>query len=184
VSRAVDQNGNIFVVRSDGSLLQITSSAVDSQPDLAPDGTKVVFVRKANASASEFWIASVETGVSALALVKSPLEMNGRKFKQVFTPKFSPDGAAVYFLIPYAATTQAILKVSIAKPEPQFIVSALNFRVVPAGQYRGDLVAQIRKPKLAPGYYEWYWLLTPEGKEVGVVGQDEGDVALFMEQQE
>jgi hypothetical protein len=183
-SRAVDQDGNIFVVRSDGSRLQITSSGVDSQPDLASDGTKVVFVRKANTDASEIWIASVETRASARVLVKSPLEINGRKFYQVFTPKFSADGASVYFLIPYAATTQAIVKVHITRPEPQFIAAALNFQVVPAGQYRGDLIAQIRKAKLAPGYYEWFWLLTPEGKEIGLVGQDDGDVALFMEQQE
>lgn len=182
LGRAVDQDGNILVVRPDGSRIQITSSSVDSQPDLAPDGMKVVFVRRTSASVSEIWIASVETRSSARVLVKPPVEINGRKFAEVFTPKFSPDGATIYFLIAYAGTTQAILKVSVTKPEPQFITAALNFQVVATGPYRGDLVAQIRKAKLAPGYYEWYWLLTPEGKEVGLVGQNEHDVALFMDQ--
>jgi hypothetical protein len=184
-SRAVERDGNIIVLGADGNEIQITSSGADSDPDLAHDGTKVVFLRKFGAATYEIWISNVARGsANPHPLVKTPLGINGLQFNQVFSPRFSPDGATVFFLVPYAATTQAILKVAVAKPEPLFIAAALNFEIVPAGQYRGDLVAQIRKAKLAPGYYEWYWLLTPEGKELGIVGQDDGDVALFLEQQE
>jgi hypothetical protein len=183
--RAVERAGNIFVYEADGSEKQVTSSGADSEPDLANDGTKVVFVRRLAAERREIWIADAAgEAANARPLVKLPLEVNGRKFDQAFSPRFSPDGGTVFFLVPYAATTQAIVKVAIAVPVPQFITAALNFQVVPTGQYRGDLVAQIRKAKLAPGYYEWYYLLTPDGKEVGVVGQYKGDVALFLEQQE
>jgi len=179
--QAVALDGSIFVLSADGSRLQVTSSLTDSQPDLALDGTKVVFVRKTDIG-SEIWIAGVGSGASpARPLLKPPLRIMGRTFSQFFNPKFSPDGETVFFLIPFAATTQAILRILISNPEPKLVAAALNFVVVLGGQYRGDLVAQIRKAKLAPGFYEWYWLLTPDGKEIGIVGQDEHDVARFME---
>lgn len=143
-----------------------------------------MFVPKKDRGRTELWIAKVNQRGSARALLEPPVQVNGRSFNQVFSPKFSADSAAVYFLIPYAATSQAIVRVRIATPEPEFIAAAENFDVVRAGRYRGCLVAKIRKAKLAPGYYEWYWLLTPEGKEIAVVGQDERDVALFMEQEQ
>lgn len=182
--RAVADNGDVLVVEPNGTRVRVTSSGVDSEPSLSLDEKSVVFVRKLDDGKSQICIASVKAGDHARVLVQPPLEVNGRRFNQLFSPKFSPDDTMVYFLIPFAATTQAIMKVALADPAPQFVASAISFEVVPHGQYRGDLVVQIRKAKLAPGYYEWYWLITPEGKEIDVVGQDEGDVMLFMEQQE
>lgn len=183
-SFAVAVSGNIFVVQSDGERVRVTSSGSDSDPDLSPDGRKVVFVRRFSDERSEIWIASVvAAAASPHPLPNWPLRINGRVFAYASSPRFSPDGGTVFFLVPFGATTQAIVKVALANPDPQFVAAALSFKVVVAGQYKGDLVARIRKAKLAPGYYEWYWLLTPEGRELGIVGQDERDVALFMEQQ-
>lgn len=182
--RVLDRDGNLFAMRSDGTELQLTSDGIDSQPNLAPDGTKVVFVRKTGQSTSEVWFGDTEARDRVRRLVKTPLDLNGRGFDQVYTPKFSPDSTAVYFLIPYAGTTQAIIRVSLFRTELEFICAALNFEVVLGGQYRGDLVAQVRKAKLAQGYYDWYWLLTPGGKEVGVVGETAQDVRRFMELQQ
>jgi hypothetical protein len=58
---------------------------------------------------------------------------------------------------------------------------AENFQVVKNGQYAGDLILQQRRAKLAVGYYEWFYLFTPDGKEAGVVGSNKSDVNLFLE---
>ena len=182
--RVVADTGDVFVVEPNGTRVRVTSSGVDSEPSLSFDEKSIVFVRKLDGGNSQICIANVKAGNEARVLVRSPLDVSGRQFNELFSPKFSPDDAMVYFLIPFAATTQAIMKVAIANPTPQFVAAATSFWVVPHGRYRGDLVAQIRKAKLAPGYYYWYWLITPEGKEIDVVGEDEGDVGLFLEQQE
>jgi Tol biopolymer transport system component len=185
-SQALARDGNISVMRSDGSRLQVTSSGEDSEPDLSADGSKVVFVRSIGANRSEIWVAPVTGSAQARVIVSSPVQAGGRQFGILLAPMFSPDSKVIYFLVPFAATTQAILSVPLADSpvKPRFVAAALTFRVVQGGEYRGDLVAQIRKAKLAPGYYDWYWLLSPDGKELGVVGENEDDVTRFMELQQ
>jgi hypothetical protein len=156
----VDQ-GNVFAAGPDRREVQITSSGADSQPDLARDGTKVVFVRARAAGTSEVWIADATPRGTANSLIVAPVRINGRRFDQVFTPRFSPDGRVVYFLIAYGGSTQALIRALVADPQPEFVAAVLNFQVVPDGPYQGDIVAQVHKAKLAPGYYDWYWLLTP-----------------------
>jgi Tol biopolymer transport system component len=183
-SRSIEERGNIVVISDDGIRTQITSSGNDSQPDLAFDGTKVVFVRKVNQAEGKLYLADVHEPRTTRQLLKSSVTINGREFHEVFTPKFSPDGASVYFLIRFTDTTNAIVKVSLNRPVPQFVTTALSFQVVTSGRYRGDIIAHVRKASLAYGYYELFWLLTPEGKEIGVVGQDSRDVAFFLELKE
>jgi hypothetical protein len=183
-SRSIVEQGNIFVVGDDGARTQITSGGTDSQPDLAFDGSRVVFVRKINQGEDTLYLADVHEPQTSRPLLKSPITINGREFYEIFTPRFSPDGATVYFLlIRFTAATNAIVKVPIDKPAPKFVTTALSFQIVTRGRYRGDILAHVRKAKLAYGYYDWFWLLTPEGEEIGVVGQDSRDVALFLELQ-
>jgi len=183
--RAVEVQKNIFLVNDDGIRTQITSAGTDLQPDLALDGTKVVFVRKINQVEDEIYLADVREPHSPRSLLKSPVTINGRKFSGIFTPKFSPDGASVYFLVsPFSDGTNAIIRVSINSPGSRFIATALSFSFVKKGPYRGDLVANVRKPTLGYGYYDCFWVLSPEGKEIGVVGSDQRAVDFFLDLQE
>lgn len=183
-ARAFAEGGNIVIQQAAGST-KITDSGIDSQPDLSFDGARVLFVRKTGSESSEIWVASTTKPYRPQPLVGAPVVINGRQFTSMFSPKFSVEGQEIYFLIPFAATTNAILRMALRDHhKPEFIAAALSFELVRAGNYRGDLVAQVRKAKLAPGYYEWYWLLSPEGKELGVVGQTERDVALFLQEQQ
>ena len=173
------------MITDDGTRTQITSAGTDSQPDLALDGTKVVFVRKINQVEDEVYLADVREPHNPRSLLKSPVTINGRRFNGIFLPKFSPDGASVYFVIsPFSEETNAIVRVSINRPAPRFVATALSFRFVTKGRYRGDLVANVRKPTLGYGYYDCFWLLSPEGKEIGVVGPDQRAVDFFLELQE
>ena len=183
-TRAVEERGNIFVVGDDGTRTQITTGGTDSQPDLAFDGATVVFVR-INHAEDELYLADVREPHTPLPLLKSPITFDGRRFNEIFAPKFSPDGASVYFLIRFTEAANAIAKVLLNRPAPRILwQSALGFEVVTKGRYRGDLIANVRKAKLGYGYYDCFWLLSPEGKEIGVVGPDPRDVALFLELQE
>ena len=184
-ARSVEAQRNIFVINDDGTRIQITSAGTDSQPDLALDGTKVVFVRKINQAEDELYLADVREPHTPLPLLKSPITIDGRRFNEIFAPKFSPDGASIYFLIRFTEAANAIAKVLLNRPAPRILwQSALGFEVVKRGRYRGDVIANVRKAKLGYGYYDCFWLLSPEGKEIGVVAPDQRHVDFFLELQE
>jgi hypothetical protein len=45
-------------------------------------------------------------------------------------------------------------------------------KVVPSGEYKDCLLVQQHRYFVGSGSYDWYWLLRPDGKEVGPVGED------------
>lgn len=47
-----------------------------------------------------------------------------------------------------------------------------ELEVVPGGEFAGCLLATQHRYFLGGGSYDWYYLLRPNGKEVGVVGDD------------
>jgi len=57
----------------------------------------------------------------------------------------------------------------------------VDFSVIPAGRYKNYFIAQQRRAKLAIGYYDWFYLLDSNGKEVGVIGGDKDDVDYFLD---
>jgi hypothetical protein len=50
-----------------------------------------------------------------------------------------------------------------------------------SGKYAGDLVVLQRRPKLGLGSYCLYYLFTRYGREIGVVGDNEFDVEIFLD---
>jgi len=44
--------------------------------------------------------------------------------------------------------------------------------VVTSGEYKDCLLVQQHKYFVGGGSYDWFWLLRPDGKEVGPVGED------------
>jgi hypothetical protein len=61
------------------------------------------------------------------------------------------------------------------------MTDALEFSVVPEGKYKGDLIVKQHRPKLALGYYDWFYLLKPNGEQVGVIGENKDDVDYFLD---
>jgi hypothetical protein len=55
-------------------------------------------------------------------------------------------------------------------------------RVVPFGEYRDHLLVQQHRYFLGGGSYDWFFLFTPGGKEVGVVGEDISNfISLYVD---
>ena len=52
------------------------------------------------------------------------------------------------------------------------VCPAAEFEVVSSGHYRDDLLVQQHRYFIGGGSYDWYWLLKPDGKEIGPVGED------------
>jgi len=51
---------------------------------------------------------------------------------------------------------------------------------VPKGKYAGDLIVSKHRYRLAGGSYDWFWLVSPKGMELGPVGPVGANVTEFM----
>lgn len=175
--------GNVVFTDAAGHAVNLTSTGRDSAPDLAPDGRRVVFVRAtpgqmANTAtgeeeATELWVVNTDGGnlTRLVRGVGGPKPQDGLAGME--TPQFSPDGKRVFFLSLAWVTSGAVHVVELATRQVRYVCPGNELKVVRAGQYRAHLLVQQHRYFLGGGSYDWWWLLTADGKkEVGVVGED------------
>ena len=97
--------------------------------------------------------------------------------------QFSSDGRMVYFVTAAWATSGAVHVVDTTNRKERFVVAGHNVRVVPSGEYRDHLLVQQHRYFLGGGSYDWFFLFTPGGREVGVVGEDTGNfMSLYVDE--
>ena len=175
------RDGNIFI-NVDGAEKQLTSSGRDSAPVLAPDGKWVLFVRALQGkkiesgagehNAAELWQVRAD-GEEPLMLVRT---RNSEKMENIIAGfdnvQFSSDGRLVYFVTPAWATSGAVHVVDTTNRKERFVVAGNGLRVLHSGEYRDHLLLAQHRYFLGGGSYDWFYLFTPDGKEVGVVGED------------
>lgn len=87
-------------------------------------------------------------------------------------PQFSPDGKIVYFLSAAWATSGAVHRVDVATRKTAYVCPGNELEVIRTGEYRGHLIVQQHKYFIGGGSYDWYWLLRPDGREVGPLGEN------------
>ena len=129
------------------------------------------------AEATELWI-SRRDGSHARRLVR------GRAAKSIESViasisdlAFSPDDRQLYFLSAAWATSDAVHVVDLASGRERFVAAALSLEVLQAGEYRGCLLVGQHRYWMAGGSYNWLWLLTASGKEIGPVIDPESEGA-------
>jgi dipeptidyl aminopeptidase/acylaminoacyl peptidase len=176
-----EDKGNIVLVEASGKKRKLTSTGQDSQPSLAPDGKAVVFVRRGSGKvdsasgeveANEIWWID-SAAAKPRKLVSSAASDDPKKFLGALqAPQFSPDGKMVFFMSAAWATSGSIHKVDVATGKEQFVAPGNSLEVITRGDYKGRLIAEQHKYFLGGGSYDWLWLLEPDGREVGPIGED------------
>ena len=175
------QNGNVCIVVS-GETKTLTSSGHDSEPVLAPDGKWIVFIRTVpgkkistgagDAKETQLWQMRAD-GKGQTCLVRSKASDKMETVLAGFSkPQFSTNGKLVYFLSEAWTTSGALHVVDTTNSKEHFVCPAAEFEVVRSGEYRDHLLVQQHRYFIGGGSYDWFWLLKPDGKEVGPVGED------------
>jgi len=176
------QNGNICIAGPGGEIKKLTSSGHDSEPALSPDGKWIVFIRTipgkkmstgaGDADANELWQIRAG-GKEPTLLVRSK---DSDKMETILAglskPQFSKNGRLVYFLSEAWATSGALHVVDTTNSKEHFVCPGLEFEVVPSGEYRDCLLVAQHRYFIGGGSYDWFWLLRPDGKEIGPVGEN------------
>jgi dipeptidyl aminopeptidase/acylaminoacyl peptidase len=175
------QNGNVSFFFGDETK-KLTNSGHDSEPVLAPDGKWIVFIRtipgrkistgSGEAEETQLWQIRAD-GKESTCLVRSKSSDKMETLLAGFSkPQFSTNGKLVYFLSEAWTTSGALHVVDTTNGKEHFVCPALEFEVVPGGEYRDDLLVQQHRYFIGGGSYDWFWLLKSDGKEVGPVGED------------
>ena len=175
------KEGNIQFTDKSGQTTALTSSGRDSEPVLAPDGKWVVFVRKVEGKKivtgsdevdpSELWQVRTD-GKEATLLVKCRSSEDPASVIAEFgNAQFSTNGKLVYFYTSAWATSGAIHVVDTTNRKERFAFAGNHFKVVPSGEFRDCVLVQQHRYFVGGGSYDWYWLLRPDGKEIGPVGE-------------
>ena len=174
--------GNIRLTDGSGVTKQFTSTGHDAEPVLSPDGRCIVFVRAIPGDKIQTSTDEVEPSElwQIRADGKEPTRLVGcrksEKMEEVIAgfgkPQFSCDGRYVFFETPAWTTSSAVHVVDTTNAKEHFVCAGGDVEVVCAGEYRDGLLVQQHRYFIGGGSYDWYWLLRPDGKEVGPVGED------------
>ena len=190
------ENRCIFCSLDGKNKIQLTKSGKDRNPILSPDGKKIVFIRKSSKAAynpidgadkpgdplaDQLWIIDID-GKDEKMLVQdnNPDNKGYDKWKgedvigfiEDENLQFSPNGKTIYYLTLAWVTSSALHSVNIDGTNERFIAGANYLKVIDKGQYKGDLIISQHRYFLAGGSYDWYYVFTPDGKEVGLLTDD------------
>ncbi len=199
------RHGNICIKDTAGKIVQLTSSGKDRAPKLSPDGQCVAFIRKSknraylpvvdeNARgdkglADQIWVVDTRTGKERL-LVEDRMPGNGditeelqRTISLIHDDSlwFSPDSERLYFISDAWVTSGALHVVDVRSGQERFVVGANSVEVVMSGKYVGDLIVSQHRYFLGNGSFNWYWLMDPEGREIGPIGENDDQVKAFKD---
>jgi dipeptidyl aminopeptidase/acylaminoacyl peptidase len=176
------KDGNIQFTDKSGNSTALTSSGRDSNPLLAPDGKWVAFVRKVEGKKiatgsdeiepTELWQVRVDGKEPSLLVKCRESEKPESVIGGFENLQFSANGKLLYFVTPAWATSGAVHVVDTTNRKERYLFPGNDLKIVPAGEYKDCLLAQQHRYFIGGGTYDWYWLLRPDGKEVGPVGED------------
>lgn len=175
-------NGNIQFTDKSGQTTALTSTGRDSDPVLAPDGKWVAFVRKIDgkkvASGSdemdptELWQVRIDGKEPTMLLRCRESQKMESLIAGFENLQFSANGKLLYFVTPAWATSGAVHVVDTTNRKERYLFPGNNLKIVTAGEYKDCLLVQQHRYFIGGGSYDWFWLLRPDGKEVGPVGED------------
>jgi Tol biopolymer transport system component len=176
--QVTENQGNLYYHNDQGNVQQLTGSGKDSQPVLSPDGKQLVFIREAQNN--ELWIMAV-SGDNARPIVIGHNDEDVKKnLTELNNPLFALNGKAVYFLSAAWVTSNAIHKVDLTTNKQHFVTDGNSLKLVPSGKYKGYLIVSKHKYHKDGGSYEDFWLVSPEGKAIKSLGEEEERVNAFI----
>ncbi len=185
-------DGNVFFRDAQGVTRQITSSGKDYSPSLGRHGTRLTFARAIRShpdlsglgtviAESQLFIVDVTApAVAPVTVLDKPVEARSLRFQWFDSPRLSPDGASLYFLVPDYGAVAGLFSLDLATKRVRFVLTALKFWLVPAGPEAGNLIVWQNPMLIGGGRYDVFNMVNPSGTLIGVVGFSEEMVHNYL----
>lgn len=178
----VVQHGNLVYRDASGATALLTETGADGSPVISPDGTLVAFVRqrpgeKANSndpnsgSLSDVYVIRISDHALREIVTATHSEQPENELSDINSLKFSPDGSTLYFSTAAWVTSKAIHAVPLQGGRERYVTAGNGFVIVQRGKYVGYLVTSQHRYMEGHGSWDPYVLVSPEGKEVKVLGE-------------
>jgi hypothetical protein len=179
--------GNIYYSQGDKDI-QLTSTNHDDAPILSPDKKLIAFIRTghqiipqkcrdfadiSSKYGNQIWIYNLANNTERL-LVDNNFSCNKPKERMVDPQQlnFSPNGKILYFVTSAWVVSGAAHAINVDGTNYHYIQPANTLEVITSGDYRGYLALQQHRYFIGGGSYDWFWLFTPDGKEIGPLGEE------------
>jgi hypothetical protein len=187
-TRVYSDAGDIVIERN-GSSTKLTTSEMDLDPVLSPNGASVVYTRQGRGRSPRNYefnqVCPTAPHPDQLRRINvdgsgDQLLLMGRKGEperqlcDFRSKQFSSDGRRLYFLTPAWAASGALHVYDMRAGEEHFLMPAKGILVLNfcPNRYKDHLVVLSRRYFMLGGSYDWYWLYDPSGKkELGPLGQ-------------
>ncbi len=188
--RVFTKDANIFFDNGT-KVTQLTFKSHNRSPLLSADGQNVYFLRKSTQEAylsvgspedypgeqilaDQLWRYDLHSGKEIL-LVSDKKSANLEDVVAHIHDDFikeSTDGKRIYFITSAWVVSGAIHVVNVDGSGHKFLMPGNEIHIVQEGEYKGHLLVQQHRYFVGAGSYDWFWLFTSEGKEIGPVGQE------------
>lgn len=190
------ERGNIVLIDGKRHVV-LTHSGHDRDPALTPDGKRVVFTREGPPSKAteacaldgrpmaspSLWVVGSDGKGEKKLLTGHSADNPELGLCGFYNKQFSTNGARLYFDSPAWATSSAVHVLDMASGKEKYFLAGSLVRVLAGcrdARYRDDLIVSQHRYYVFAGSYDWTWLFTPQGKEVGPVG-DEDPNMMFVD---
>lgn len=188
---SVKSAGSVVPSPDSGSVQKEEYVASDSVLVLSPDGQMGAYVKthkgltptteENNTDIDEIWLYNIPTNAASI-LVRgnnnaSTPETTLESFGSLV---FSPDGLYLYFTTEAWTTSGAIHRVDLETGKEKFVSAGNGLEVVPSGKYKGFLITSLHRYFEGGGSYDYYYMLSMDGKEVLLAGKDEDAKGKFL----
>jgi hypothetical protein len=179
---------NVFIERN-GAKTKLTSSEMDVDPVLAPNGGFVVYTRQGRGRTLHGYDSTQFCTTEPRPDQLRQINVDGSGDKVLLTGRkgdpehqlcdfrnkqFSSDGRRLYFLTPGWTTSGALHELDMRSSDERFVLPANDLLVLNfcPNKYKDDLVVLMHRYFLLGGSYDWYWLYDATGKkELGPLGE-------------
>ncbi|BCQ26525.1 TonB family protein [Caballeronia sp. NK8] len=178
----VVQYGNLVYRNASGATEVLTETGADGSPTISPDGNLVAFTRlqpgerenkkiAGSGPQRDVYVIRISDHVSRKIVTAAHSAQPENELSGINSLTFSPDGSTLYFNTAAWATSKAIHAVSVQGGRERFVTNGNGFAVVQHGEYAGYLVTSQHRYMEAHGSWNPYVLVSPEGKEIKVLGE-------------
>jgi hypothetical protein len=147
----------------------------DSQASLSPDGKQSVLIRD-----NQLLLIDVSGNNAHAIVLPHEHEDPKQNLTALNNPVFSLNGKAVYFMSAAWATSDAIHVVDLATNKQRFVTDGNSLELVPSGKYKNYLIVSKHKYHKGGGSYEDFWLVSPKGKAIKLLGEEQEQVNAFI----